>query len=160
MKLLKTIFNYFASTPRTDYSGCKCIEIMRALSSRYGYGENDVRSLVKVDLSNMDLRGADISTRLTWTNLENSNCHSADFGYSDMLWTKLDGTCLLGANLKTVKNLTAEQLVNSQVDTTTKLPEHITLDEIINLRNEVKESANPDQCSQQSSAEIIFLHQK
>jgi uncharacterized protein YjbI with pentapeptide repeats len=85
----------------------------------------------------LDVRGAYLRrTDLSFTNLERANLSGADVSNAtlrgaDFKDAILDGTILKGADLTEAKNLTPSQLSRAILDETTKLPENLSISNIL-----------------------------
>jgi uncharacterized protein YjbI with pentapeptide repeats len=91
----------------------------------------------------LDVRGAFLRrTDLSFANLERANLSGADFSNATLRGANLkdanlDGTILKGADLTDAKNLTALQLSRAILDETTKLPENLSITNILSHRERV-----------------------
>ena len=91
----------------------------------------------EVNTFRLDVRGAFLRrTDLSFANLERANLSGADFSHatlrsSDFKDANLDGTILKGADLTDAKNLTPSQLSRAILDKTTKLPENLSMANIL-----------------------------
>jgi uncharacterized protein YjbI with pentapeptide repeats len=84
----------------------------------------------------LDVRGAYLRrTDLSSANLEGANLSGADFTHATLRGANfknalLDGTILRGADLTDATNLTLGQLRNAIVDTETRLPAGLNLEDL------------------------------
>ncbi|MFL5051942.1 MAG: pentapeptide repeat-containing protein [Xanthobacteraceae bacterium] len=85
----------------------------------------------------LDVHGAYLRrTDLSFSNLERANLSGADFSNATLRGANfkdaiLDGTILRGADLSEAKNLTPSQLNRAILDETTRLPENLSLANIM-----------------------------
>lgn len=92
----------------------------------------------------LDVRGAYLRrTDLSSANLERANLSRADFTNASFRGANfkdavLDETILRGADLTGAKNLTLAQLTKAIVDETTRLPEGLSIKEILRNRQPVR----------------------
>ncbi len=79
-------------------------------------------NLYMTDLSEANLRGADLSgADLSGANLANADLHGANLHGANLLVTDLNNAILTQADLRDVRNLSAEQLSSAIIDSTTRI---------------------------------------
>ena len=110
---------------------------------RAASGSNASHRLPPLDLHGAFLRRVDLSD----TNLEGANFTDTDFTDanlrgSDLKNASLKGAILRGADLREVSNLTWEQLSEAVIDETTKLPQHLAADRLLDDDN----AERPESC--------------
>ena|SRR5215216_2116795 len=95
-----------------------------------------------LDAFRLDVHGAFLRrTDLSFANLERANLSGADFTNAtfrgaDFKDAILDGTILKGADLTEARNLTHSQLNRAILDETTKLPENLSIADVLSHREQ------------------------
>ena len=90
------------------------------------------RASFKLDLHGAFLRKTDLSrANLTRANLARADFTSANFRDADFKDAILDGTVLKGADLTGARNLTSMRLRKAILDETTRLPDDLSLQDIV-----------------------------
>src|SRR5712692_10610140 len=91
----------------------------------------------RFDLRGVFLRRTNLSgANLTRANLSGADFTNAIFRGADFRDATLDGTILKGADLTDAKNLTSSQLEKAVLDETTRLPEGLSIKDIVASREQ------------------------